>query len=439
MPATAFADLQWGDGGKGKIISYFSKFCDLGVRGQGGGNSGHVSNVEGNEIVFHIVPSCAIDGRKAAIGRGCVVYPKGLVKEVNDLNSAGLDVDLMIDERAHVTTEKHILEDSKDKKIGTTGKGIGQTYTSKVAREGIRMVDYIRDSTEPEADILRPLIGDVALKVNEYLDDGKEVQLEGAQGFGLCVDNGTYPYITSSNTTFTGLCAGVGISERRLDRAIGIVKAFPTRVGNGPMPTILGGKRTEEYCDDKTHGKQFELQTYGIPFSVIKEGVNEKITYNHRDPEILRMMNSQDEFTKGIGFRLAGNEYGATTKRPRKPGWFDAVLIRTASMVNHPDEIALTKLDVLSGLKELKICNGYETESGRTLSYLPADTKIMWSCKPVYETLPGWKEDIRGVRRYDKLPRNARKYAEKIESVTRSPVTMIGTGSERSQLILRET
>lgn len=439
MPATAVVDFQWGDGGKGKIIDLIAEPFYLGVRGNGGGNAGHSVYAEGKEAVLHLVPSCVVRGKRAAIGRGCVIYPDSLANELKSLANIGINnIDLMIDGRTHVTTDEHIREDGGNTKIGTTGKGIGPTYTSKYARKGIRMVDYAKNNPESRLMRLKPMIGDVALEVNRCLDEGKNVLLEGAQGFGLCVDNGTYPFVTSSNTTVTGLCAGVGVSERRVDRVIGVVKAYPTRVGNGPMPTQFGGEKTEEYCKDATHGKLFELKTYGIPHEVVRESGEVKIKYNHRDEKILEMMNSDDGFTKGIGLRLAGDEYGATTGRARKPGWLDGVEVRSATLVNHPNEIALTKLDVLDGLKELKICIDYEAENGRTLHYLPADTNIMWGCKPIYEKMDGWNESITGVRSFENLPKNAQRYVNKVETISKAPVTMIGVGPERSQIILRE-
>lgn len=265
------------------------------------------------------------------------------------------------------------------------------------------MVDYAEEHPE-----FKSMLDDVALEVNASLDRKENVLLEGAQGFGLCIDNGTYPFATSSNTTVTGLCAGVGISERRVDRTIGVVKAYPTRVGNGPFPTQLG---TDEQIKDE----------------------NPELTTSD-----LERVAKEDEYSIGKFLRINGHEYGATTGRKRKPGWFDAVEVRYASEINNPDEIALTKLDILSGLKELKICTKYEMENGRTRYYPPANVKDLWKCKPIYEVMEGWKEDITGVRSFDKLPRNAQKYVKEVQNLVNAPITMIGVGPERNQIILRE-
>jgi adenylosuccinate synthase len=405
MTATAVVDFQWGDGGKGKIIDHISYFSNikLGARGKGGNNSGHSVSAEGKNAILHLIPSCVVSGKRAAIGRGCVVYPKGLTEEIRDLDLIGVkNIDLMVDERAHVITDQHIEEDKGDKKIGTTGRGIGPCYTAKYSRTGIRMVDYAEEHPE-----FRKILGDVAVLVNGYLDRRKDVLLEGAQGFGLCIDNGTYPFVTSSNTTVTGLCDGVGVSERRLERTIGVVKAYPTRVGNGPFPTQLGTNR------------KIKRENIGLTASDL-EGVTKG-----------------DEYSLGKFLRIKGHEYGATTGRKRKPGWFDAVEVRYATLVNHPGEIALTKLDILSGLEKLKICTEYEMENGKTLTYPHADAKVLWKCKPVYEEMEGWKEDITGVRKFEKLPKNAQTYVNKIEELSGVPVTMIGVGPERNQIILR--
>jgi len=406
MPATAVVDAQYGDGGKGKIINYLvlELSIALGARGGGGENAGHSVHFDGKELVLHMIPTCAVDGIKAAIGRGCVVNPTTLIEEIQYLDSKGIkNIDLTVDERAHVITPQHIEKDRGDKKIGTTGKGIGPTYAAKHAREGIRMVDYAAEHLE-----FKSILSDVSWLVNNYLDRGKNVLLEGAQGFGLCIDNGTYPFVTSSNTTTAGLCAGVGVSERRVDRTIEVVKAYPTRVGNGPFPTQLGTNQQIENENPELTASDLEDVAKGNEYSI------------------------------GKFLRVKGHEYGATTGRKRKPGWFDAVLVRDATMKNNPGEIALTKLDILSGLKEVKICTQYEKEDGRTLLYLPADINVLWKCKPVYEEMEGWKEDITGLRHFNELPQNAQKYVNRIENLLNVPVTMIGVGPERNQLILRK-
>jgi adenylosuccinate synthase len=338
---------------------------------------------------------------------------------------------LIVDERADVITKIHIELDQANSKgaIGTTGKGIGPCHEDSVGRRGIRMIDYAKEHPE-----FKRFLGNVSLLVNDYLDKGKNVLMEGAQGTHLSIKWGTYPYVTSSEPIAGGACTGLGIGPKRIDKVIGVAKAFVSRVGNGPFPTELGGKMSEEYCKDKTHEKLFELKTYGIPYEIIDDE-EKKIKYDHFSKKILYMMNSDDDFIKGVGLRLAGDEYGTTTQRPRRTGWFDVVAAKHSCRVNGVDEIALTKLDVLDFMDRLKISNYYEIGGGTT-DVFPADEEQLENCKPIYAINAGWKERTSGVRLNQDLPHEAGAYIDLIEHLLKTPITMIGVGPEREQLII---
>lgn len=373
MPATIVVGLQWGDEGKGKIIDFLSKDADLIVRYQGGNNAGHTVVVGNEKFALHLIPSGVIRGKKIAIGNGVVVNPEVLMKEIKDLESRGIKIDLTVSERAHVITQKHIEQETKEKRIGTTKRGIGPCYTDKVSRKGIRMIDYAKEIKE-----FQRFIGDVSLLVNNFLEQKKNVLLEGAQGTLLDVDHGTYPFVTSSNPIAGGACTGIGISPRKISKIIGVAKAYTTRVGRGPFPTEI----TDKLGD------------------IIRE---------------------------------VGKEFGTTTGRPRRCGFFDAFSVRHSCMINGADEIVITKLDVLSGLKKLKICISYEKD-GKRLERLPV---YLDGCTPIYEVLEGWEEDITQIRDFNNLPENATKYIERISELIGAPIKMIGVGPEREQIILK--
>jgi adenylosuccinate synthase len=379
MPATIIVGLQWGDEGKGKIVDYLAPKYDLNVRYQGGNNAGHTVVVGDVTYKLHFIPSGAVRGKKVAIGNGCVVNPDALLQEIINLENLGIrNIDLTISDRAHVITQEHLDMDSGGGgHIGTTKRGIGPCYTAKVARKGIRMGEYAK--THPE---IQKYVGDVSLLVNEMLDSGQNVLLEGAQGTMLDIDHGTYPFVTSSNTIAGGACTGVGISPKKIDRIIGVAKAYTTRVGEGPFPTELTGTPTGDYITER------------------------------------------------------GKEIGTSTGRIRRPGWFDSVVGRRASRVNGIDEIAILKLDVLTGIGKygkLKLCYSYDVDGKDTLE-LP---ESLDDCKPNYVELFGWNEDIRHATKIDNLPAEAKTYLEALyESLNHPNISMIGVGPERDQIIV---
>lgn len=383
MPATILIGAQWGDEGKGKVIDYFSKDADLVVRFQGGNNAGHTVVVGDKTFKLHFLPSGVISGKECCMGNGMVIEPKALLDEIKEVESQGLKVDkLTLSDRSHVITGKHMAEDAKDTKIGTTKRGIGPCYTDKAARTGPRVCDVLNKYSE-----LNKYIGDVSLKVNQAIDAGKNVFFEGAQGTLLDIDFGTYPYVTSSNTIAGGACTGAGVGPTKINRVIGVVKAYTTRVGEGPFPTELS---------DET----------------------------------------------GESLRENGHEFGTTTGRPRRCGWLDLVLVNYAVRVNGLSEIALTKIDVLSGIKTLKICTKYELD-GEIVENPPADLSLLEKCKPVYEELPGWEklatEEWRSVlvSGYKNLPEQVRGYMEFIETFTKTPIKLISYGPARSDTFIK--
>jgi len=413
MSAEAIIGLQWGDEGKGKITDFFASHADIVVRYQGGDNAGHTVVVDGKKYKFHLLPSGALQGKKLVIGNGVVVNPKVLINEIEAL-SPYRKVNLMISDRANVIMPYHIALDGIDeermggKKIGTTKRGIGPCYADKIARHGIRMAEII------DAKILRKRIETIFLLkekvfsaygihfhpdeiIEEYASYGKKLKqyvgdtisylndeikerhilFEGAQGFLLDVEYGTYPYVTSSNPVAGGISTGAGVSLRKIDRITGVLKAYTTRVGEGPMPTEEKGK---------------------------------------------------------IGERMAikGNEFGTTTGRRRRCGWLDLVALKYACMVNDVDAIAITKLDVLDGFDKIKVCIAYEYE-GEKCDY-PSLPSVMEKVKPVYEELPGW-DNSRGKKRYEDLPLNARKYIDFISNSLDVPVSVVSTGPSRDETI----
>lgn len=423
MAAVVLIGAQWGDEGKGKITDYLADQADVIVRYQGGNNAGHTVIVDGAEYKLHLIPSGIIGQEKTCvIGNGVVVDPVVLLSEIEYLKEKGLSADnLRISSRAHVIMPYHKLLDALQEqcrgegRLGTTRRGIGPCYVDKVARCGIRVGDLLsrevlREKLEASLREKNAVIGkvygeepfdagelaetyhgygrtieryviDSVAYLNSELENGQRILLEGAQGTLLDIDHGTYPFVTSSSPVAGGACPGAGIGPTRIRRVIGVTKAYLTRVGEGPFPTEL----TDEL---------------------------------------------------GGTLREAGAEFGTTTGRPRRCGWFDAVLMRYAVRVNGITDIALTKLDVLDGLSSIRVCTAYRSAGGTTRD-IPADLREFAGCEPVYETLPGWQETTTGITEYDKLPAAARAYVARIEELSGAPVSIIAVGPERGQTIVR--
>jgi len=422
MSNTILVGTQWGDEGKGKVIDVLSRSADIIVRFQGGNNAGHTVVVKDRQFILHLIPSGVLHkGKTCIIGNGVVVDPKILLEEIAKLKKQGIDVgnNLKISDQAHLIFPYHRITDRLREtkkgrhKIGTTGRGIGPCYSDKVNRSGIRLVDLLDEAVFKEKlksalaeknEIFRKIyrhpgfefkeifkeylsyakrIKKYAIDCSEFLnaaiDKNKRILFEGAQGTALDVDFGTYPYVTSSNATAGGACIGTGVSPITIDRIIGVAKAYTTRVGSGPFPT------------------QFS-------------------------PRLLEQIRSK------------GKEFGATTGRPRGCGWFDAVVVRRAVTVNHFTEIVLTKLDVLDGLKEIKICTAYKYR-GEIYKNFPSSIKVLENCQPIYESHPGWLKDTSGIKRFGNLPPNARKYIRRLEKLLKTKITMVSVGSQREQII----
>jgi len=423
MSVKIIVGAQWGDEGKGKIVDLLSEQVDIVARYQGGANAGHTIVIDGEQYILHLVPSGILHKNTiCVIGNGVVIDPLALLEEIEFLKSKGISVDgrLWISHRAHLIMPYHkLLDQAKeskdaDRKIGTTGRGIGPAYVDKVNRMGIRIVDLLDRDTleeklrtnikekneilkkiyrEKEIDVdqiineyldfdkkIDPYIKDVSTFLNESLKDGKQILLEGAQGTLLDIDFGTYPYVTSSNPTSGGACAGVGIGPTKIESVLGVIKAYTTRVGMGPFPTEIGDE------------EDFDL-------------------------------------------RDLGGEYGATTGRPRRCGWFDAVIAKFAVQVNGLDSFALTKLDVLDTLEEVKVCVAYKYK-GKTITTFPSEMRILENCEPVYESFPGWQKPTSGIRSYQDLPANAKAYLDAIKNLTQTDFSIISVGSGREQTIL---
>ncbi|MDF9407042.1 adenylosuccinate synthase [Pelotomaculum isophthalicicum JI] len=422
MSTVVLIGTQWGDEGKGKVTDFLAEKADVIVRYQGGNNAGHTVVVDDKVYKLHLIPSGILYRDKTCIiGSGVVIDPAVLIKELETLESNGISAaNLKISQQAHVIFPYHQLQDqaeeaSKGKnKIGTTSRGIGPAYMDKSARIGIRMIDLIDpdelavllernveiknrmltrvydsegvdyktvlETYKGYADTLRKYVADVPVIVNDAIKQGKSILFEGAQGTLLDIDYGTYPFVTSSNPTAGAACIGAGIGPTKIDRVLGVVKAYTTRVGEGPFPTEL----------------------------------NDEV---------------------GVFMRDKGGEYGTTTGRPRRCGWFDGVIARYAVRINGLDYLAITKLDVLSGLDKVRICTGYRYR-GDVLTDFPASLKVLGECVPVYEEMPGWQEDITTAGKLEDLPINARKYLERISEVAGAPIALIGVGSKRTQTIL---
>jgi len=427
MTALVAVGAQWGDEGKGKIVDSLALSADLVVRFQGGNNAGHTLIVDGQKTVLHLVPSGILQQRAVnLIGPGVVVDPKVLVEEIEKVTAQGALRDparVRVSGRAHVITPWHVaLDKARDEArregaIGTTGRGIGPSYEDKVARRGIRVADLLdaeslraavdrnaaeknRELTqvhgwEPiDADALFEELLDLGQKLEAYVDHtgrildqalraGKNVLFEGAQGTFLDIDHGTYPYVTSSNCVAGAVCTGAGVGPTRIDQVLGITKAYTTRVGGGPFPT-------------------------------------------------------EDEGAGGQWLGEKGLEFGATTGRKRRCGWLDIVVLREAAIVNGFTSLALNKLDILSGLAEVPLACAWRIDGKLTYDF-PMTLQELTRAEPIYEALPGWSEDISGVREYDRLPDNARRYVERVEALVEVPVDVISIGPDRDQTIYRRT
>ena len=423
MDNTAIIGLQWGDEGKGKITDLLTPEFDIVARFQGGNNAGHTVYVNGKKIVLHLIPSGILHSDKLClIGNGVVVDPQAFFKELKELKDRGIqnEKNILISRGSHLVFPYHsriedALEKHRERPIGTTCRGIGPAYVDKAARQGIRAGDifhqpvlktkihenirekniFLKQGGYPlldEKEIfhhcrkylerLKPFIQDVSLVLDRKIKAGKRVLFEGAQGTLLDVDHGTYPYVTSSNAGAGGICSGLGIGPDKVNSILGVAKAYTTRVGEGPFPTeITGGK-----------GKY-----------LLKKG----------------------------------REYGATTGRPRRCGWLDAVALKYAVRINGAKQIALTKPDVLDGLPEIKLCDGYKYKN-EILTEFPLEVEILDQVEPVYRTVKGWKEPVKGLRDFDRFPPEFKDYLKLIEEHSEAEITLISTGPDREEIV-RET
>lgn len=421
MATVVVVGTQWGDEGKGKITDYLAEQANVVARYQGGNNAGHTIFIQGQEFKLHLIPSGIFYHDKICVmGNGMVIDPKALLREIGYLRDRGVSVDnLRISDRAHLVLPYHVKldeleEESKgNSKLGTTKRGIGPAYMDKAARVGIRMVDLmdaddfseklqrnlaeknrllekvygeptfdfetVRDEYLGYAEALRPFVTDTSVVLNKAIDAGRDVLFEGAQASMLDIDQGTYPYVTSSNPVAGGVCIGSGVGPTKIDKVIGVVKAYSTRVGDGPFPTELL---------DET----------------------------------------------GEHIRQVGKEFGVSTGRSRRIGWFDTLVVRHARRVSGLTAMAITRLDILTGIKELNICTGYRYQ-GQVFTEFPTSLRVLAACEPIYETLPGWTEDITGVRSFEELPVNTQHYIQKISEVTGVPVAIFSIGPNRDQTV----
>lgn len=424
MSTVVVVGAQWGDEGKGKIIDYLAGESDVVVRAQGGNNAGHTVVVGDKKYALHLIPSGILYPETInIIGNGVVFDPEGFLKEVEKLESQGINTDnIKISDRTHVIFPYHKVIDALAEKarggdmIGTTKKGIGPCYMDKVERSGIRICDlidkdifiekvsrqidrkneiieklYDGEKLEKEeiistylayAEKIRKYVDDTTVTLHDAIESGKKVLFEGAQGTLLDIDLGTYPYVTSSHPTSGGFPVGAGVGPNAIEEVVGVVKAYTTRVGKGPFVT-------EE--DNET---------------------GEKI-------------------------RVAGNEFGTTTGRARRCGWFDAVMVKYAARINGITGMSIMLLDVLTGFEKIKICTGYKL-GDQVIDHFPASLETLGKCEPVYEVLDGWTEDITTAKSYEELPTNAKKYLERIEEVIGAPIKIVSVGPKRSQTIVRE-
>jgi len=417
----AIIGTQFGDEGKGKIIDFLAEKADVVARFNGGNNAGHTIRVGNETTILHLIPSGILHKSKInVIGNGVVVDPKVLMQEIEDLRRKGIKVapdNLIISENAHTILEKHIMEDKeKNLHLGTTSRGIGPAYTDKVARRGLRIADYVVQNNDNK---LKPFVKNTTLLINDMINKNKKVLFEGAQGTLLDIDHGTYPYVTSSSAIAGGICTGLGIGPSKIGMVIGVAKAYTTRVGNGPLPTELG---TEQEMKEEKSYKELKSELSEEGFSKLMRTISKKA-------------NEGNEYSQGRLLRMNGVEYGSTTGRTRRTGWFDALMCRYAAMVNGMDAIALTKLDVLSGLEKIKICVGYKHD-GRIIRSFTTNVGILEKCEPIYEDLPGWKESLIGIKEFKDLPENAKRYVKRIEDLVGIPVCIVSIGPERSQTLI---
>jgi len=417
---------QWGDEGKGKIVDFLTEKADVTARYNGGNNAGHTVIVGNEKYKFHLIPSGIVhQGKLNIIGNGTVIDPAVLVEEIENLEKRGFNVsdkNLVISANAHIILPEYVQEDKRTGgKVGTTGRGIGPAYTYKAARVGVRMCDYITKEAK-EAKKLKPLVKNTWIMINDAINNGKNILLEGAQGSLLDIDHGTYPYVTSSNSVAGGACTGLGIGPTKISNVIGVYKAYITRVGGGLFPTELG---TEE----KTNNEE--------SLDKLRKELGEE-GFKHLYKKIILKANEDDEYSQGRLLRVQGVEYGTTTGRARRTGWFDAVAARYAIAINGLSSVAITKLDVLTSLKKIKICTAYSYQ-GKTLTDFPTNINILKNCRPVYEEMPGWSEDLSKIGGYDDLPENAKSYLERIEKLIGVPVSILSVGPKRNQtMVLRE-
>lgn len=424
MPKTiVIVGMQFGDEGKGKIIDFLTEKADLIARFNGGNNAGHTVVVKNDVFKFHLIPSGIIHKNKLnMMGNGMAIDPKVIVSEIEDLERRGYNIsekNLIISGNAHIIKEKHVEEDVlTGTKIGTTAMGIGPCYTDKAARKGLRIIDYIKEDNK-YAKRLRPLVKDTSLIINQYLEDGKNILLEGAQGTLLDIDHGTYPYVTSSSVVAGGACTGLGIGPTKIDAVIAVAKAYITRVGSGPLVTELGTE--EETNKEDSIGK------------LRKDLGEQSLSFLKR--KIINKANEDDEYSQGRLLRLNGMEYGTTTGRPRRTGWFDALAARYAARINGLNAFVITKLDVLSDFKKIKICTDYEYK-GKDLNDFTNNVEILKECRPVYETMDGWCKDISKVKSFKELPESAQEYIERIEKLVNVPVCIVSLGPAREQTII---
>lgn len=459
---------QWGDTGKGKFSDYFaSQWADVIARGTGGNNAGHTVVRDGKARVFQSLPAgIAYDdlGKINILGNGMVLDLRLLSEELHDLEKDRMSFrNLMISKDAHVIMPYHIARDKahhqsqKDGGIGSTGKGIGPCYADKIARRGIRVGDLFDQDTlatkiksamalypEQHLDVdemmcqmaalaveIKSLVKDTVVEMHEFMKQGKRILLEGAQGLLLSIEHGTYPYVTSSDSSLNGTASGVGLSARAIDLPLGIFKfPFMTRVGGGPFPTELGATLSEEHCADAAVTKASELKKLGIPH-VSKNG---HIHYDAHHPEIRRLMNSQEPFEQGVGIRLAAAEYGAVTGRPRRIGWADAVAAKYAVKLNSTSKIILTKTDAMAGADSFQICYGYRKDS-TTVSTFDRNPAALQAIRPSYKKYKGY-QDIGSVRDDQQLPTSLRRAIADFERFTESSAVMVSVGPEPDQTIV---
>ncbi len=404
---------QWGDEGKGKIVDFLAEKADVIGRATGGNNAGHTVVVGKEKFKFHLLPSGTIHKGKLNIcGNGMVIYPKQIIKEITGLEEKGFkltDKNLIISSSSHVITEEQIDADKKTgKKVGTTGRGIGPCYMAKIERTGLRMSDFVKQDNA-EAKKLSPFVKDAYSIINKAIEDKKNILVEGAQGTMLDIDHGTYPFVTSSNPTAGGACTGLGIGPTKINEVIAIIKAYTTRVGRGPFPTELG-------TDEQT----------------MKELKDQELS-----PDDIAKANDDDEYCAGKVLRKRGAEYGTTTGRARRTGWFDGVVGRYARRINGLTTFVITKLDCFSDLKKIKLCTHYEIEGKKTEDF-PIEPEKVEKAKPIYEEMDGWECNISDITKFKDLPENAKKYVKRMEELVGVPACIVSVGPKRSQTIILE-